>query len=691
MPALPVVQWLQAGAVAAGVGFALAAVPAVASADDVTRADAARSATAESGTTAASPRSTAATRSHPGPSAPRRSTVAQRPMSTVAQRPMPAAAQRPATAVDRTAPRAAARVAANVTSADASATAGTQADPFGQLAAFLGLPGAPATSAPSLGAFPILARLTVEDLLSGSGPAAVSNPTAVVTGLFNEVLRADPTAGELANYLGVLNFTGVNGVVAGLYSSTAFRQTQVANYYLELLGRTATSNELAWGTTELMWGMPEPLFAASIAGSRDFYQVSSSGGGTLGPDPTPTSFVNLLYRSMLGAVADPTALAGYVQQLQAGLPTALAAMQFVTADAYRAVKVAEVYQVLGQQPTAADIDRAVALWFWSGGQTGISTSLLATASNVTAIQTGQVVLPDVVAAAELEQLLLAAYTETADGFVKLYGSMVGNCSDTAGPDCKNPALYSLLTTGGTERGIPNSSLQLSSLTANVATLIPTQNEIDLQKSLKFPLQDPASLQTYFAGGTIQPFGNPLVTANGGTYIIDGHHRWSSIVLINPYTLVTALDLGYVPNPQDGLKEAQIGVAAAKGFLAVAPGGGINLYTTDQQTFDTAVRGYIENAADAHPGDPNPTVPWTDQVLAVFTTYLGLAGQSTEQKYTSIQNYLWGNVLRMRELNPYIPGATSREVMPQTDPLPVVQTYLASGALSYTFPTISYLG
>jgi hypothetical protein len=578
-----------------------------------------------------------------------------------------------------------------VSAAPPKTAAAAQVDPFGQLAAFLGLPGAPATTAPSLGAFPILFRLTLEDLFSGTGAPTVTNPTAVVTGLFNQVLRKEPTADEVQNYLGVLNLTGVNGVVAGLYSSTAFRQSEVNNYYLELLGRTPTSQELAWGTTSLMWGMPEPLFTASIAGSHEFYQDSSTGGGTFGPQPTNTSYVNLLYRTLLGEAADPTTLANYVHELQSGLPIGLAAMQFVTADAYRDVKVQEIYAVLGQEATAEEVSNLVQRWFWNGGQAGISTSLLATSENVAAIEAGQVVMPDMAAAAQLQQLLLAAYTQEPDGFVALYGDLIGNCSESQSADCKNPALYGLLTTGGSQRGIPNSSIQLRSITADVATLIPTQNEIDLQESLKFPLQDPGTLQTYFTGGIIQPFGNPLVTADGGTYIVDGHHRWSSIVLINPYTQVTALDLGYVPTPQTALKQAQIGVAGAKGYLAVAPGGGINLYTTDEQTFDTAVRGYIENAADAHPLEPNPVVPWTEQVLAVFTTYLGLEGQTVDQKYTSIENYLWGNVLRMRTANPYVPGATDRSVMPQTDPLPVTQGYLAGGALSYSFPIVSYLG
>lgn len=43
-------------------------------------------------------------------------------------------------------------------------------------------------------------------------------------------------------------------------------------------------------------------------------------------------------------------------------------------------------------------------------------------------------------------------------------------------------------------------------------------------------------------------------------------------------------------------------------------------------------------------------------------------------YQQVTDYLWGN-----------PGATSREVVPQTDPLPRTQTAFSSGALGYPFP------
>jgi hypothetical protein len=126
-----------------------------------------------------------------------------------------------------------------------------------------------ASAAPGLGAFGSALRLNLEDLFTGTGAPKATNPTAVVTGMFNQILRRDPTATELQNYVRDLNLFGVNAVVAGLYSSDAFRRNAVNNYYLELLGRTPNQQELSWGALQLALGT-EPGFAASLAGSREF-------------------------------------------------------------------------------------------------------------------------------------------------------------------------------------------------------------------------------------------------------------------------------------------------------------------------------------------------------------------------------------------------------------------------------------
>lgn len=680
---LPVVRWLQMGAASAGfglaVGMASLATPGVAWADNDTASassDSARQSTQRPSGAQRSAVPRSARGADAGPRANRPAGPARAAADARGSDPLPEVA--PASSVRATALAAKAPAAAVESAAAPSAAASTPA----QIAA-----SAPASAAPGLGSLAATVRLNLEDLFTGTGRPAVTNPTAVVTGLFREVLRRDPTVTELQDYLRRLNISGVNGVVAGLYNSRAFRQNSVNNYYLEFLGRTPSAKELNWGTLRLTLGN-EPMFAASLAGDQEFYDSSASGGGKFGTQTSATTYVDLLYRTLLGQAAGPEA-DPLIQQVQGGFPIARAANQFVRTNAYRTVKVGEVYSVLGQEPSPTDIAEYADRWLWSGGQAGISMSLLATAANVQRIEAGLVPTPNVTAAAQLQQLLLAAYNDSPEGFTKLFNQLLSldpNSPISAANPCTpsntscNQPLYTLVTTGGRDRGIPNSSLVLTSLNADVATLVPSQNEIDLRSSLRFPLQNPTQLASYFTGGLIQPFGNPVLTADGGTYIVDGHHRWSQIYLVNPFTQVTAVDLGYVPTPQTALKEAQMGVLAAKGYLASATVQGENLYTITEPVFDLKVRELIE-AGDT-----------PEAVLEVFGTYLGFKTDIPEdEQYAIVTNYLWGNVLRMRELNPFIPGAPSRGVMPQTDPLPVTQGYLDSGDLSYSFPTISYLG
>lgn len=649
---LPVVGWLQVGAAAAGLGIALAAAPAAAADDHagVTRAGAHTSdhrvATTGSGARkAAKPAKPAKVRA-------RQETRVVKPSTPRKRVPQ----------------------------------------------ASLTLPGASANTNPTLAAVPMLIRLQLDDLFGGSKPPPTVDSTTVITGLFQQMMRADPTADELQRYLRVWHWHGINGVVAGLYSSTAFRQSQVNSYYLELLGRNATADELRRGTFQLEFGVPEPQFAAGIVGSPAFYAASSSGGGPDGAVPTAQSFVNLLFRGLAGTTPDPVAGPVYVQQVQAGRPTGFIARQYVTTQPFRQVKVLETFTVLGLSPIPEVVDSYVRNWFWNGGLAGISTQLLASGENAVRIQQGLVELPDMAAAAQLQALLLAPYSDGPDGFNALFNQFFDNptadvnCKKTPG-SCGNPGLYELITTGGVSRGIPNSSVVVSEGFVPVADLVPSQNEISLGSSVGFPLgRDPDSLRTSFAGGNVTVANQLILTSADGQYVVDGHHRWSQLFLINPYASIGAADIGYVPNPKEALRETQLAIAAQTGYLGESSAGNDNLFTMDQSTFNTQVAAIIDNGQypDSSPYAGDPTKP---AVFDVFTEYLGLEGQTDDEKMVSIQNYLWTNVLTMRDKNFYITDAPVRDVMPQTSrsTFQPVLGWLQSESLSYSFPTISYLG
>ena len=697
---LPVLGWLQVGAAAAGIGIALAAAP--------TAAAEPGAASTGSASSAARGTSSHATAQHRSAITPRVSAAQPGgrglPINVTVRT---VAHSRPRISAPDLVPSAPASSLAhtvlrlqNVTDVQVPAgNAVTISDPLAGIAAFLGLPGAPATSGPTIEAFPLLARLAVDDLLGGSTPPPTVTPATVITGLFREILRKDPTTQELQNYSAVWNLTGINGVVAGLYSSTEFRRTQVNTYYLELLGRPATSSEMSWGATKLIWGVPDPVFVAGLAGSPEYYASSSAGGGPNGPSPSAVSFVDLLYRTLLGATPDSTVAPRYVQQLQAGLPAGLVALQFVTANTFRQVKVLETLQVLGLSPTPVVVSKYVDNWFLYGGVAGISTLLLASGENAARIQQGQVELPDMVAAGQLEQLLLAPYDDGPTGFYALFNDFFDNptkdvnCKSTPG-SCANPDLYALLTGGGVSRGIPNGAISVREMSVPVSQLLPSQNEISLASSLGFPLgRDPDAIETAFQGGDVKVAGQLILTSEDGQYVVDGHHRWSQLFLINPFANIVAADIGYVPNPKEALLQTQVAIAAQTGYLDTQNAGADNLFTISQTSFNAQVATIIDNGKYPN-GNPLAGQPTKPAVFDAFTKYLGLDGQTDDEKMVSIQNYLWGNVERMRTNNAFITDAPGRPVMPQTSRStfqPVLGLMQGPSALTYSFPIISYLG
>jgi hypothetical protein len=582
MADVTVVRWLQAGAVAAGVGAAMLAVPAIASADD--------------GGSAKSTATSARDATHRAAAHPRSARTTARPVA------------RP-TAVSRRSAR--------------------------------------------------VPRAAADD---------PSTSTEIVTGLFREILRADPTAEQLTRFTALLDAKGQAAVVNRLYASTAFRQQQVNSYYLELLGRAPTAKELAMGTMELRMGVPEPLVVAQLASTKEFYRES---GGTA------DSYVQLLYRSILGEPTDAAQAAIYVQRLQSGQPTQMVAVQFIKAAAFRSVKVQEIIQVvLGRDATADEVAFYVNNWINDGGLAGTAKKILNSTENVERMTTGGVTLPDMVAVHQLQQILIASYTEDPDGFVNLFNTYL-KTDPVTGEQCEstcNTPLLTLITQGGSTRGIPNQAITVTPITAAVSSLIPSQNEIDAQKALEDPLQDPDLLEDYLAGGTVLAK-SVILTADNGLYIVDGHHRWGGLYVINPYSQLSSIDLGYVPNAQEALKETQVAIVAEQGYLSAETVTGDNLYTMSKDDFDAIVEDLIDSGDDK------------DKIMKIFKKEKDLTSMA------QIQDYLWANVLRMRQFNQPIEGATSRGYMPQppnSDYQPLMH-WMEGGALSYTNPVIGYVG
>jgi len=177
-------------------------------------------------------------------------------------------------------------------------------------------------------------------------------------------------------------------------------------------------------------------------------------------------------------------------------------------------------------------------------------------------------------------------------------------------------------------------------------LQPTQNEVVMDKSLSYPLKDPASAEMYLKGGVVAPAGKSIVTGGGGKFVIDGHHRWSQVFCINPGAKIKAIDLTDIKKPLEALKATQIGIAAQTGTVPTAAGGGVNLFTVGEGELKKYV---IDNI--------------TEPVVEVFKKYD--KGDTPE----AISEYIWGNVQTLKKQSPPVAGAPKRDVMPQTDDAP----------------------
>ena len=181
----------------------------------------------------------------------------------------------------------------------------------------------------------------------------------------------------------------------------------------------------------------------------------------------------------------------------------------------------------------------------------------------------------------------------------------------------------------------------------VVKLIPTQNEIDVDKSLAFPLSKPAAAAYALKGGTVK-VASPIIVFNG-KYIVDGHHRWSQLYAINKTAKIVAYNFTNpdIKKPLDALKAAQIaiiGAGATKVPRAVVEGK--NLLKMDE----AALKEYVINNTD-------------NGVVDEFAKIKNL--NSKEE----IADYIWTNVDSMQATSQPVAGAPNRAIMPQADAVP----------------------
>lgn len=142
---------------------------------------------------------------------------------------------------------------------------------------------------------------------------------------------------------------------------------------------------------------------------------------------------------------------------------------------------------------------------------------------------------------------------------------------------KDPKLKFLLSLGfGGD--FSNLKLKLKKTNIPAKRLIPTQNEIGTDETLKYLVQG-KDIDVCFEKTTI--IKKPIVTFQG-TFIIDGHHRWSQIFVTNPDANIVCIDITGNLSPLSMLKAVQCTIGSNTGKLIRKDIQGKNLYNTTEK-------------------------------------------------------------------------------------------------------------
>lgn len=178
-------------------------------------------------------------------------------------------------------------------------------------------------------------------------------------------------------------------------------------------------------------------------------------------------------------------------------------------------------------------------------------------------------------------------------------------------------------------------------TLTASSLLPTQREIYLDATL--PKMKDNEVPKYFTD--VVEIASPIVTFNS-RFVIDGHHRWLSICLINPRAQISVINFkSETLTPIQFLKLLQGAIVLETGSLPEPPKDSYEIDVFHKS--NKVISDYIEK-----------TIPL--KVLEDVSKHYELA--STDRALSYVQQ----NALNIKYNNLPAVGSPSRELMPQTN-------------------------
>lgn len=219
--------------------------------------------------------------------------------------------------------------------------------------------------------------------------------------------------------------------------------------------------------------------------------------------------------------------------------------------------------------------------------------------------------------------------------------------DTLNKMLEDPKAKTLLEDGfGGELG--DTKLTFSVKEIPVSQLMPTQSEIDLDKSLKHALTKKESFKNTFSDPI--EINKPIVTFRQN-YVIDGHHTWLQAIAINPKGKILSFNYDGDISPIQMLKAVQGTIAAVKaddnnnnGKLPSNKVDGPNFF--DNSFDEKKIKKYLEETFD-------------ESLTNIYCKYLDNCKNKKD-----IIDYLIERLLDIKSNNYPFESAPSRENMPQ---------------------------
>lgn len=233
--------------------------------------------------------------------------------------------------------------------------------------------------------------------------------------------------------------------------------------------------------------------------------------------------------------------------------------------------------------------------------------------------------------------------DAEEAFDKLVDMLRKTSYEDLGPALEDivddPKLYALFSEGFGNGELADVKMSSQPTAIPVGQLLPSQSEIGLDNSLSYPLKQDCS---NLFKDTVQIVA-PIITYRK-TFIIDGHHRWSQLYMMNPKAKISAINFNYdQESPYRALRNFQGAIAVANKEVPKSYNKVNNVYDMSE----SAIEDYIDqNMKD---------VCWKSLVK------VGVCDDRD-----SAIGYILDNVMKLKSDNPPFANAPDREYMPQTD-------------------------